>query len=127
MKVAIESVLNDVAEEDADGQQIDEPSLKKSKKKKPKGEIEDGEPMALDEPNLVADTEPETEKKKKRQKSEEQQENAVPSELNGHDAEQNGTSKKKKKQSHKPDNDVEAKDLTQEKKKKKKKSKSQDE
>ncbi|XP_074576938.1 nucleolar protein 56-like isoform X1 [Curcuma longa] len=128
MKVAIESVVNDVAEEDAaDGQQIDEPSLKKSKKKKPKGEIEDGEPMALDEPNLVADTELETEKKKKRQKSEEQQENAVPSELNGHDAEQNGTSKKKKKKSHKPDNDVEAKDLTQEKKKKKKKSKSQDE
>ncbi|XP_042398273.1 nucleolar protein 56-like isoform X1 [Zingiber officinale] len=129
MKVAIESVLNDVTEEDAaDGQQIDEPSLKKSKKKKSKGENEDGEPMAVDEPNQVTDAEPETEKKKKRQKSEEQQDNAVLDGLNGQDTKQNGIAKKKKKKSHnKPDNDAEAQDVTQEKTKKKTKSKLQDE
>ncbi|XP_042462577.1 nucleolar protein 56-like [Zingiber officinale] len=130
MKVAIESSLNNATEKDADGQ-IDEASVKKSKKKKSKGENEDGESMAVDEPiQFVTDGEPETEKKKKKkkQKLEEQLKNDVLGESDGHEAEQNGTAKKKKKTSHDElGNDAEAQNGTEGKKKKKKKSKSHDE
>ncbi|XP_074574237.1 nucleolar protein 56-like [Curcuma longa] len=126
MKDAIETVVN-VAEKDADGQK-NEASVKKSKKKS-KGENEDGEPMAVDEPIQVAaggEAETDKKKKKKKQKLEAQLENAVPDELNGHDIEQNGNTKKKKKRHDELAKDAEVQNGT-EGKKKKKKSKLQDE
>ncbi|XP_074589016.1 nucleolar protein 56-like [Curcuma longa] len=124
MKVAIENALNNATEKDADGQ-IDEASVKKSKKKISKGENEDTESMAIDGPiQFVTDGEPETEKKKKKkkkQKLEEQPKNDVLDESNGHEAEQNGTAKKKKKKSHdEVGDDAEAQNGTEGKKKKKK-------
>ncbi|WOK96031.1 hypothetical protein Cni_G04738 [Canna indica] len=126
MKNAIESVLNNDAEEGDDGLQKDEASVKKSKKKKSKGENVDGEAMVEDKPTEVADDvdiEAETEKKKKKHKLEEQLQNAITHESNGHDTELNGTAKKKKKKkkSHEDvDNDGDVQMGTEGKKKNKK-------
>ncbi|RRT76887.1 hypothetical protein BHE74_00029314 [Ensete ventricosum] len=133
MKAAIESTLNNTSQEDADGLQKDEASVKKSKKKKSKRENVDGEPMAEDNPLEVAvdgdaPIEPETEKrKKKKHKLEEQQQDGVQPKVNGHDAEQNGTPKKhKKKKSHEDlDNDGDVQMRSEGTKKKKKKVKAQ--
>ncbi|URE29550.1 Nucleolar protein [Musa troglodytarum] len=132
MKAAIESTLNNTSQEDADGLQKDETSVKKSKKKS-KRENVDGEPMAKDKPLEVAadgdaPIEPQTEKrKKKKHKLEEQQQDEVPPKVNGHDTEQNGTPKKnKKKKSHEDlDNDGDVQMRSEGTKKKKKKVKAQ--
>ncbi|CAL9092176.1 unnamed protein product [Musa textilis] len=132
MKVAIESVLSKVSQEDDDGQQNGEISEKKSKKKKSKGENVAAEPMEEDRPPEVAaddhaSIEPETDKKKKKKKKKQDQEDEVVlSEVNAHDAEQNGTPKKKKKSRADLDNDGDVQTGTEGKKKKKKKVKAQD-
>ncbi|THU47432.1 hypothetical protein C4D60_Mb09t15450 [Musa balbisiana] len=133
MKAAIESTLNNTSQEDADGLQKDEASVKKSKKKKSKRENVDGESMAEDKPLEVAadgdvSIEPETEKRKKnKHRLEEQQQKEVPPKVNGHDTEQNGTpKKKKKKKSHEDlDNDGDVQMRSEGTKKKKKKVKAQ--
>ncbi|URE03276.1 Nucleolar protein [Musa troglodytarum] len=133
MKVAIESVLSKVSQEDDDGQQNGEISEKKSKKKKSKGENVAAEPMEEDRPPEVAaddhaSVEPETDKKKKKKKKKQDQEDEVVlSEVNAHDAEQNGTPKKKKKSRADLDNnDGDVQTGTEGKKKIKKKVKAQD-
>ncbi|XP_009598202.1 nucleolar protein 56-like [Nicotiana tomentosiformis] len=120
MKSAIETVEGKDTEMD-----VDEPSTKKSKKKKSKVEVvEYAQPMIEDKPlvtNGDASEEPKSEKKKKRKteqepEHEEDQTNGVP---------EDGTAKKKKKKKSKEENGEELQ-AASEVKKKKKKSKVQD-
>ncbi|XP_075094651.1 nucleolar protein 56-like [Nicotiana tabacum] len=121
MKSAIETVEGKDTEMD-----VDEPSTKKSKKKKSKVEVvEYAQPMIEDKPlvtNGDASEEPKSEKKKKKRKTEqepeheEDQTNGVP---------EDGTAKKKKKKKSKEENGEELQ-AASEVKKKKKKSKVQD-
>ncbi|KAG1371180.1 nucleolar protein 56 [Cocos nucifera] len=132
MKAAIESI----GSQDADDGQKEEASVKKSKKRKSKGEAVNGEPMDEDKPTEVAangdaSVEPGTEKKKKKKKhklAQEQQEDGVATEAvngaNGNDIEENRTAKKKKKDREELDGDVHME--TEKKKKKKKKAKTED-
>ncbi|KAG1338584.1 nucleolar protein 56 [Cocos nucifera] len=135
MKAAVESVVSQPTD---DVHKKDEASVKKSKKKKSKGEAVIGEPMDEDKPTGVAadgeaPAELETEKKKKKKKhklTEEQQEDGLVAEAvngaNAHDTQQNGAAKmkKKKKDREEPDGDVQME--TEGKKKKKKKTKTED-
>lgn len=109
--------------------------MKKSKQKKSKGELANGEPMDEDKPTGVAadgeaPAEPETEKKKKKKKhklTEEQQEDGVATGVNGangHVTERNGAANKKKKVQEESDGDVQME--TEGKKKKKHKAKTED-
>ncbi|XP_006650085.1 nucleolar protein 56-like [Oryza brachyantha] len=121
MKAAIDSMTNDVD----DDEKVDA-SAKKSKKKKSKA---DGDAMDLDKPSNDGEAEPGTEKKKKKKKHKLEE---PPEEVNGAahangDAEENGTPKKKKKKNREVPEDAEPKTATEGKKKKKKKSKAEDE
>ncbi|OVA17545.1 Nop domain [Macleaya cordata] len=135
MKAAIESTQNE-----GGGNKMDvdigpaEVSVKKSKKKKSKGEeaAVDGEPMAEDKPTAItngdAAEEPTTEKKKKKKEKRRLAEEQAPENLddgaNGFGSELEGTGKKKKKSSKgAEEEDVQT---ASEVKKKKKKSKSKD-
>ncbi|KAF8390613.1 hypothetical protein HHK36_025140 [Tetracentron sinense] len=137
MKAALESTQTKGGQGEKDDGEMeteDEPtefSVKKSKKKKSKGDaaVVDGEPMAVDKPTTVmngdASVEPETEKKKKKEKrklAREQEQGQAPENVNGvnlFDSEQDGTIKKKKKNKSK-DGDGEDLQTTVEVKKKKK-------
>ncbi|TVU47024.1 hypothetical protein EJB05_06600 [Eragrostis curvula] len=113
MKAAIDSMVNDISNED-DDEKIDA-SAKKSKKKKSKA---DGDAMDLDKPATDGEAEPATEKKKKKKKKHqlEEQENGAAN-ANG-DVEE--TPKKKKKKSREVSEEAEPKTATEGKKKKKK-------
>ncbi|XP_009782739.1 nucleolar protein 56-like [Nicotiana sylvestris] len=122
MKSAIETVKGKDTEMD-----VDEPSAKKSKKKKSKVEVvEYAQPMIEDKPLVTNDDafeEPKSEKKKKKEKRKTEQEpEHEEDQTNG--APEDGTAKKKKKKS-KEENGEELQ-AASEIKKKKKKSKVQD-
>lgn len=128
MKAAIETVEDKDTEMD-----VDEPSTKKSKKKKSKVDVvEYAQPMIEDKPletNGDASEEPKSEKKKKKKekrKSEEEAEHEEDQTVgNGNGVHEDGTAKKKKKKKNKEDNGEELQAAV-EIKKKKKKSKVQD-
>lgn len=128
MKAAIETVKDKDTEMD-----VDEPSTKKSKKKKSKVDVvEYAQPMIEDKPletNGDASEEPKSEKKKKKKekrKSEEEAEHEEDQTVgNGNGVHEDGTAKKKKKKKNKEDNGEELQAAV-EIKKKKKKSKVQD-
>ncbi|XP_015056568.1 nucleolar protein 56-like [Solanum pennellii] len=128
MKAAIETVEDKDTEMD-----VDEPSTKKSKKKKSKVDVvEYAQPMIEDKPletNGDASEEPKSEKKKKKKekrKSEEEAEHEEDQTVgNGNGVLEDGTAKKKKKKKNKEDNGEELQAAV-EIKKKKKKSKVQD-
>ncbi|XP_038974674.1 nucleolar protein 56-like [Phoenix dactylifera] len=135
MKAAVENMVSQQAD---DGHTKDEASVKKSRKKKSKGEVVNGEPMDVDKQTGVvsdgeAPAEPETEKKTKKKKhklAEEQQEDRVATEAvngaNGHETQQNGAAKKKKKKKDQEELDGDVQMETERKKKKKKKAKTED-
>ncbi|XP_010921864.1 nucleolar protein 56 [Elaeis guineensis] len=134
MKAAVESMVSQLTD---DVPKKDEASVKKSKKKKSKGEVVNGEPMDEDKSTGVAadgeaPAEPETEKKKKHKLTEAQQEDGVAAEAvngaNGHDTQQNGAAKKKKKKKKKDreESDGDVPMETEGKKKRKKKAKTED-
>ncbi|KAH0731706.1 hypothetical protein KY289_002894 [Solanum tuberosum] len=128
MKAAIETVEDKDTEMD-----VDEPSTKKSKKKKSKVDVvEYAQPMIEDKPletNGDASEEPKSEKKKKKKekrKSEQEAEHEEDQTVdNGNVVHEDGTAKKKKKKKNKEDNGEELQAAV-EIKKKKKKSKVQD-
>ncbi|KAG5625962.1 hypothetical protein H5410_011180 [Solanum commersonii] len=128
MKSAIETVEDKDTEMD-----VDEPSTKKSKKKKSKVDVvEYAQPMIEDKPletNGDASEEPKSEKKKKKKekrKSEQEAEHEEDQTVdNGNGVHEDGTAKKKKKKKNKEDNGEELQAAV-EIKKKKKKSKVQD-
>ncbi|KAK6805094.1 hypothetical protein RDI58_002878 [Solanum bulbocastanum] len=127
MKAAIETVEDKDTEMD-----VDEPSTKKSKKKKSKVDVvEYAQPMIEDKPletNGDASEEPKSEKKKKKEKrkSEQEAEHEKGQTVdNGNGVHEDGTAKKKKKKKNKEDNGEELQAAV-EIKKKKKKSKVQD-
>ncbi|KAH0783097.1 hypothetical protein KY290_002695 [Solanum tuberosum] len=128
MKAAIETVEDKDTEMD-----VDEPSTKKSKKKKSKVDVvEYAQPMIEDKPletNGDASEEPKSEKKKKKKekrKSEQEAEHEEDQTVdNGNGVHEDGTAKKKKKKKNKEDNGEELQAAV-EIKKKKKKSKVQD-
>lgn len=128
MKAAIETVEDKDTEMD-----VDEPSTKKSKKKKSKVDVvEYAQPMIEDkslETNGDASEEPKSEKKKKKKekrKSEQEAEHEEDQTVdNGNGVHEDGTAKKKKKKKNKEDNGEELQAAV-EIKKKKKKSKVQD-
>ncbi|TMX01360.1 hypothetical protein EJD97_024636 [Solanum chilense] len=128
MKAAIETVEDKDTEMD-----VDEPSTKKSKKKKSKVDVvEYAQPMIEDKPletNGDTSEEPKSEKKKKKKekrKSEEEAEHEEDQTVgNGNGVHEDGTAKKKKKKKNKEDNGEELQAAV-ESKKKKKKSKVQD-
>ncbi|XP_055816585.1 nucleolar protein 56-like [Solanum dulcamara] len=126
MKAALETVEDKDTEMD-----VDEPSTKKSKKKKSKVDVvEYAQPMIEDKPldtNGDASEEPKSEKKKnkkdKRKSEAEHEEDQTVDNANG--VHEDGTAKKKKKKKSKEDNGEELQAAV-EIKKKKKKSKVQD-
>ncbi|KAH0766751.1 hypothetical protein KY285_002622 [Solanum tuberosum] len=127
MKAAIETVEDKDTEMD-----VDEPSTKKSKKKKSKVDVvEYAQPMIEDKPletNGDASEEPKSEKKKKKEKRKSEQEAEHEEDQtvdNGNGVHEDGTAKKKKKKKNKEDNGEELQAAV-EIKKKKKKSKVQD-
>ncbi|EER97682.1 hypothetical protein BDA96_02G426900 [Sorghum bicolor] len=139
MKAAIEGIS--AVSEDVDGNEKNDVSAKKGKKKKSKTQT-DGEAMDVDK---LADgeDEPQTEKKKKKKhKREEPQDEEMATEPLSDDVKQDETPKKKKKKNHEATEDVEPKKkkkknreayevvepktATEGKKKKKKKSKTED-
>lgn len=129
MKSALETLEDKDTEMD-----VDEPSTKKSKKKKSKVEVvEYAQPMIEDKPldtNGDASEEPKSEKKKKKKekrKSEQEAEREEDQTVdNANGVHEDGTAKKKKKKKSKEDNGEELQAAV-EIKKKKKKSKVQDE
>lgn len=129
MKSALETLEDKDTEMD-----VDEPSTKKSKKKKSKVEVvEYAQPMIEDKPldaNGDASEEPKSEKKKKKKekrKSEQEAEREEDQTVdNANGVHEDGTAKKKKKKKSKEDNGEEL-HAAVEIKKKKKKSKVQDE
>ncbi|KAL3349794.1 hypothetical protein AABB24_022723 [Solanum stoloniferum] len=122
MKAAIETVEDKDTEMD-----VDEPSTKKSKKKKSKVDVvEYAQPMIEDKPletNGDASEEPKSEKKKKKKekrKSEQEAEHEKDQTIdNGNGVHEDGTAKKKKKK-NKEDNGEELQAAVEIKKKKKK-------
>eukprot|EP00262_Sarcandra_glabra_P020851 TRINITY_DN848_c0_g1_i4.p1 TRINITY_DN848_c0_g1~~TRINITY_DN848_c0_g1_i4.p1 ORF type:complete len:558 (-),score=117.62 TRINITY_DN848_c0_g1_i4:161-1834(-) len=132
MKAAIKEGENgEKAQMDTDHHEPTEVSVKKSKKKKAKGEAMDVDSMVEDK-LAVADrdvsAEPETEKKKKKKKRMlEQEQDQIPEKsigVNGFDSEQNGMAKKKKKKEREVDEGDHQ--TASEVKKKKKKKKTED-
>ncbi|KAK4739389.1 hypothetical protein R3W88_003086 [Solanum pinnatisectum] len=128
MKAAIETVEDKDTEMD-----VDEPSTKKSKKKKSKVDVvEYAQPMIEDKPletNGDVSEEPKSEKKKKKKEKRKSEQEAEHEEDqivdNGNGVHEDGTAKKKKKKKNKEDNGEELQTAV-EIKKKKKKSKVQD-
>ncbi|KAH0464766.1 hypothetical protein IEQ34_004869 [Dendrobium chrysotoxum] len=133
MKAAIESALQKIEEQGVEKKDAEEPSAKKRKKNKSKGEVQEVEPMEEDKPSNVvnvyasADLGIDKKKKKKKQKDVDELEVAVKEAVNGaigHDTDQNETAKKKKKNREEVNTgDMEM--ATEGKKKKKKKGRSE--
>ncbi|KAJ7942503.1 Nucleolar protein 56 [Quillaja saponaria] len=131
MKAAIETAVNKEMETN---EVPSEASVKKSKKKKSKSvaDADDSNAMAEDTPTTAtnggASEDDNPEKKKKERKAEildqgMEQQDQVTDDVNGFDAEQNGTAKKKKRKDKYEDGDFQA---ASDIKKTKKKSKSKD-